>query len=744
MINRLPIGTTGVAESIITRSPDDGSLTDADSLPSVAFYDGVSGTALGYSPTPAHLVTGIYAYSVDYTTANGFAAGHTYRRIITATVAGLTTTPEPMSIVVDATSVAQSGDAYARLGAPAGASVSADILGLSNKVGAPAGASFSADIAAVKVDTGNLATNYTGTRASKLDHLDVDVSTRLAPTVAARTLDVSATGGAGMDWANVESQATVVNLSNTAIASGGGGGSTDLTPVLTAVASVQADTTTLTGRLSSARATKLDNLDATVSSRLAPTVASRTLDVSVTGEAGVDWANIGSPTTANALSGTSVKTASDLVTTLGTPAGASISADLAAVSTKVGTPAGASVSADVAAIKTDTGNVAGRLTSARAGYLDNLSAGPAALEASVQAVKAKTDNLPAAPADESLIITATNAIFGRLGAPTGASVSADIGSALTRLGTPVGGSLSADVAGVRSDTTKIGNPAGASVSADIAGIKTDTGNVATRVTSARAGYLDNLSVGPAALEASVQAVKAKTDNLTATPADETAIIAATTAISNKIGTPAGASLSADVAGIQTKVGTPAGASVSADIAAVKTDTAAINAKTTNLPAAPADETALATLINSVLTRLGAPAGASAAADIAAIKALLPNALVGGRMDCDVGNMRNGVITNGSIADVALTAAKFAAGFIGAAQLGSDAVAEIRDAIFNEVVESTVTFIESMRGLNRTLMGKVSGVQNNRPVFRDLADTKDSIVATVDSFGNRLTVTADLT
>lgn len=41
---------------------------------------------------------------------------------------------------------------------------------------------------------------------------------------------------------------------------------------------------------------------------LAPTVATRTLDVSATGEAGVDWGNVGSPTTANALTNTSIIT----------------------------------------------------------------------------------------------------------------------------------------------------------------------------------------------------------------------------------------------------------------------------------------------------------------------------------------------------------------------------------------------------------------------------------------------------
>lgn len=39
---------------------------------------------------------------------------------------------------------------------------------------------------------------------------------------------------------------------------------------------------------------------------LAPTTLNRTLDVSAGGEAGVDWANVGSPTTSNALTGTTI------------------------------------------------------------------------------------------------------------------------------------------------------------------------------------------------------------------------------------------------------------------------------------------------------------------------------------------------------------------------------------------------------------------------------------------------------
>lgn len=47
-------------------------------------------------------------------------------------------------------------------------------------------------------------------------------------------------------------------------------------------------------------------------SPLRPTTTGRTLDVTATGEAGIDWANIGGPTTAVNLSGTTIKTATDV------------------------------------------------------------------------------------------------------------------------------------------------------------------------------------------------------------------------------------------------------------------------------------------------------------------------------------------------------------------------------------------------------------------------------------------------
>lgn len=50
-------------------------------------------------------------------------------------------------------------------------------------------------------------------------------------------------------------------------------------------------------------------------SAVMPTTAARTLDISATGEAGVDWANVGSPTTTLNLSGTTTLTLTDLTST---------------------------------------------------------------------------------------------------------------------------------------------------------------------------------------------------------------------------------------------------------------------------------------------------------------------------------------------------------------------------------------------------------------------------------------------
>lgn len=72
------------------------------------------------------------------------------------------------------------------------------------------------------------------------------------------------------------------------------------------------------------------------------------------------------------------------------------------------------------------------------------------------------------------------------------------------------------------------------------------------------------------------------------------------------------------------------------------------------------------------------------------------------------------------------------------------VGEIADGVWDEQVDGTTTARQSMRGQNSVLMGKVSGLDGAAGVFRDLADTKDRVSATVDEFGNRTAVVRDLT
>jgi hypothetical protein len=66
------------------------------------------------------------------------------------------------------------------------------------------------------------------------------------------------------------------------------------------------------------------------------------------------------------------------------------------------------------------------------------------------------------------------------------------------------------------------------------------------------------------------------------------------------------------------------------------------------------------------------------------------------------------------------------------------------AIMDTTVETGATVIESLRLHNAVLGAKVSGAGTGVETFRDLADSKDRLVSTVDSNGNRNAEVADLT
>ena len=156
-------------------------------------------------------------------------------------------------------------------------------------------------------------------------------------------------------------------------------------------------------------------------------------------------------------------------------------------------------------------------------------------------INAKTANLPAAPAAQAKLDTLhdtripgviqpqTGDAFARLGAPVGASLSADVAAAKTIVDAvkaktdalPASPAAQAKldtlhdtrIPGVVQPQTgdafaRLGAPAGATVSADIAAVKAET--------AAILGYVD----------AEVAAIKAKTDNLPSDPADESLLEAA--------------------------------------------------------------------------------------------------------------------------------------------------------------------------------------------------------------------------
>lgn len=108
------------------------------------------------------------------------------------------------------------------------------------------------------------------------------------------------------------------------------------------------------------------------------------------------------------------------------------------------------------------------------------------------------------------------------------------------------------------------------------------------------------------------------------------------------------------------------------------------------------------------------------ADTDDIQTRLPAALVGGRIDASVGAMAADTVT--------------------ASALAADAVDEILD----EVIEGTTTLRQALRGFASALLAKASGLATTTAVYRDLADTKARITATVDADGNRTAVVLDLT
>lgn len=83
----------------------------------------------------------------------------------------------------------------------------------------------------------------------------------------------------------------------------------------------------------------------------------------------------------------------------------------------------------------------------------------------------------------------------------------------------------------------------------------------------------------------------------------------------------------------------------------------------------------------------------------------------------------------------------------AGALASDAVNEIKDAVFAQVIEGSVSFLGAQRIQLAASAGKTSGFvpgQAGTGTIRDTSDTKTRITAAYDANGNRTSVTLDAT
>lgn len=257
-------------------------------------------------------------------------------------------------------------------------------------------------------------------------------------------------------------------------------------------------------------------------SALMPTTAARTLDVSATGEAGIDWANIGAPTTAQNLSATNIDV--DQIV-------ASVSGAVGSVTGAVGSVTGAvgSVTANVNAVLTNgahggaaatlqlggaggltgavTGNLSGSVGSVTGAVgsvtgltaatvhsdLDDIQARlPAALTAggnikadalawnglATVALPATPTNITAATGIVLSGVTHTGAVVPTVTTLTGHT--AQTGDNFARLGLPAGVSVSADIAAIKAET---------------ASIQTDTNDIQTRLPAALVGGRMDSSTG---------------------------------------------------------------------------------------------------------------------------------------------------------------------------------------------------------------------------------------------------------
>lgn len=317
-----------------------GVLQNADSGPTYAVF--ANGASVLTGQTFTNVTTGHYFDTCTISVGNGFAVGDLIEVKATATVDSVTDS-NPLFVGKVVAAIAE--DNYSRIGANG--------AGLTTLATA-------AELAKVPKSDGTATWN-----ATALASINAEADTALSdygalkPTTAGRTLDVTATGAAGIDWGNVENPTTVVGLSGTTIKtatdvetdtadiqsripaalsagrmkcdmelafgnSAGAQGLADFGANGYSIATqkvfgvVLTDSVEALGTQAKADVNAEADTALTDYGALKPTDAGRTLDVSAEGGAGLDWSNIHQPTSVVDLSGTTIKTATDIAIDIAT------------------------------------------------------------------------------------------------------------------------------------------------------------------------------------------------------------------------------------------------------------------------------------------------------------------------------------------------------------------------------------------------------------------------------------------
>lgn len=443
-------------------------------------------------------------------------------------------------------------------------------------------------------------------------------------------------------------------------------------------------------------------------SALKPTTAARTLDVSAGGEAGVDWANVGSPTTTLNLSATSIAT-SQVV--------ASVTGAVGSVTGAVG-----SVTGSVGSIA--SGGIAAASFATTAGAFSPLGVVD---QGTAQSATATTLVLRSAAAfADSELVGATILITGGTGVGQSRSITAYVGSTDTATVNNWTTAPSGTITYMIFGTAASSGGSGLDAAATRAAIGLASANLDTQLS----GLDTKLNTIDDFVDTEVAAIKAKTDQLTFTTTNQVdcqpisvaaSAITATSIASNaitaaKIATDAitSSQLAASaVTEIQTGLST-------LDAAAVR---AAVGLASANL------DTQLSTIDDFLDT------------EVAAIKAKTDQLTFtnANQVDASAISIAANAITATSIAADAITASKIATGAVDADALATDAVNEIADGVLDRNMgtgsDSGSPTVRTVRQALRACRNRVNIAAGTATIYKEDDSTASWTAAVTTTAGN---------